>query len=145
MEELKPRVRLFYALNGYETIRRVHKIFYDKVYAHPWLGKFFVGHDQDFIEKQQTHFMAEKFGGPREYLGKEPKYAHAHMYLTQELFDVRQALLKESLIEAGIHAELIEQWLKIDNAFRGAVTNSSIDEFYSQPTYKQRVVIDKIL
>jgi len=42
---------LFDALGGYETLQRVHKIFYDKVYTHPWLGAFFKGHDQSFIER----------------------------------------------------------------------------------------------
>jgi truncated hemoglobin YjbI len=143
MEVLKPKVRLFYALNGYETLRRVHKIFYDKVYAHPWLGQFFAGHDQQFIENQQTMFMAEKFGGPRNYLGKDPKYAHEHMHIPDNVFEIRQTLLSESLAEVNVPQELVEQWLKIDNAFRKVVTNESLDEFYKLHTFKQRVVIEK--
>lgn len=139
------KVRLFYALNGYETLRRVHKLFYDKVYAHPWLGQYFKGHEQPFIEEQQTLFMAEKFGGPRNYNGKPPGYAHEHMYITWELFELRQALLKESLVEAEIPAELREQWLKIDSAFRSAVEDKSLDEFHSRYTIKPRIMVDKPL
>ena len=87
--------------------------------------------------------MAEKFGGPRNYLGKDPKYAHEHMYIPDEVFEVRQTLLSESLAEANVPQELVEQWFKIDNAFRKVVTNESLDEFYKLHTFKQRVVIEK--
>ena len=141
METPRPSVKLFYALNGYATLERVHKIFYDKIYAHPILGQFFKGHEQAFIEKQQTNFMAEKFGGPRNYLGKEPKYAHAHMYITTGQFAIRQQLLRESLIEAGIEDELMERWLTIDAAFQKAVVKEGFDQFMEQHTYKDRVIV----
>lgn len=136
------KTKLFYDLNGFDTLRKAHKIFYDKVYAHPWLSPYFKGHEQSFIEEQQTKFMAEKFGGPREFLGKEPKYAHEHMYITEELFEVRQQLLRESLEEAGITEDLIERWLKIDSAFKKAVSNDDIDAFHALYTFKERIIIE---
>ncbi|MFC1749092.1 group 1 truncated hemoglobin [Pseudomonadota bacterium] len=137
------KTKLFYALDGFDTLRKVHKIFYDKVYAHPWLAPYFEGHIQTFIEEQQTKFMAEKFGGPREFLGKEPKYAHEHMYITEELFEVRQQLLRESLLEAEIPGELIERWLKIDSAFKKAISNDDMDAFHAHYTFKKRIIIEK--
>ncbi len=140
---MKVETKLFYALNGFDTLRKVHKIFYDKVYAHPWLLPYFELHDQAFIEEQQTKFMAEKFGGPREFLGKEPKYAHEHMYISEELFEVRQQLLRESLEEAGIDSVLIERWLKIDGAFKKAVTNTDMNAFMDHYTFKERIIVEK--
>jgi hemoglobin len=31
---------LFDLIGGRYTLDKVHKVFYDKIYAHPWIGKF---------------------------------------------------------------------------------------------------------
>lgn len=124
------KLTLFDAIGGLPTLQKVHKIFYDKVYAHPWLGKFFIGHNQEAIENRQTAFMAVKMGGDINYMGKEPKMAHRAMYITQELFDLRTELLRESLTEAGLPEDLIERWIKIDNAFKKQIVKDSIEDFY---------------
>lgn len=135
--------KLFEELGGYETLERAHKIFYDKIYAHPWLKHFFVKHDQQFIERQQTNFMAEKMGGPDKFCGQPPKYAHEHMYITQELFDLRHELLRQSLIEANIERDLMERWLKIDAAFHRQVVKPSMEAFQAEHTFKKRIVVPK--
>ena len=95
---------LYDAVGGLPMLEKVHKIFYDKVYAHPWLGKFFEGHDQKAIEGRQTSFMGEKMGGPA-YLGKPLKQVHENMFIPQELVDLRTELLRESLREAAANWE----------------------------------------
>lgn len=135
---------LFDAVGGLPTLQKVHKIFYDKVYAHEWLGQFFAGHSQQAIEDRQTSFMAEKMGGPVEYWGKEMKLVHESMYITQELFEFRHALLEESIREAGVTDELRERWLRIDNAFMKQVVKDSIESFYSVTwKYKKRLIVPK--
>ena len=125
-------------------LEHVHKIFYDKVYAHPWLGQFFAGHDQSSIERRQTLFMAEKMGGDVTYYGKGMKMAHRAMYITQELFEIRKGLLTESLVEAGVADELIQRWLKIDSAFQRQIIKDSIEDFYSETwRFEKRVIIPK--
>lgn len=135
---------LFDAIGGLPTLERVHKIFYDKVYAHEWLGRFFAGHSQEAIEYRQTAFMAERMHGPVEYWGKGMQYAHEAMYITPELFDLRHALLADSLREAGVEADLRERWLRIDSAFKKQIVKDSIESFYSVTwPYRKRVIIPK--
>jgi len=135
---------LFDAIGGLPTLQRAHKIFYDKVYAHSWLKQFFKGHSQEAIEGRQTSFMAEKMGGPVEYWGKEMKMVHESMYITPELFEVRHALLEESLCEAGVTESLRQRWLRIDNAFMKSVVKESIEAFYSISwKYKKRSIVPK--
>lgn len=144
MDETAEKQSLFDAVGGLPTLQRVHKIFYDKVYVHPWLGKFFEGHDQVAIENRQTSFMAEKMGGPVEYMGKHPKMAHRHMFITEELFEVRRQLLADSLREAGVSDELAERWLRIDSAFMKSIVKESIAEFYRESfQYERRMIIPK--
>lgn len=135
---------LFDEVGGLPTLQRAHKIFYDKVYAHYWLKHFFQGHSQEAIENRQTSFMAEKMGGPAAYWGKEMKYAHEAMYITQELFDLRHALLEESLREAGVPEDLRVRWLRIDSAFTKHIVKDSIASFYSVTwPYRQRIIVPK--
>jgi hemoglobin len=140
------KTTLFDEVGGLGTLRKVHKVFYDKVYAHPWLKHFFVGHNQQAIEDRQTSFMAQKMGGDVEYWGKEPKMAHRQMYITQELFDVRHQLLKQSLAEVGVPKALSKRWLKIDYAFRRKVVKDSIESFYRETwKYEKRIIVPKSL
>jgi len=119
---------LFERLGGKETFINVHKIFYDKAYAHSWLSKYFTDKPQELLENQQTDFMIQIMGGPKLYSGKVPKSAHQHMLITDELFELRAQLLSDSIIEAGINDELREEWIAADATFQRALVKSSEDE-----------------
>ena len=135
---------LYDAVGGLLTLEKVHKIFYDKIYIHPWLKQFFAGHNQEAIEGRQTSFMGEKMGGPK-YVGKPLKQVHENMYITQELFELRHDILKESLTEAGVSDDAATRWLKIDDAFMKQITKTSVESFYRDFhfTFKQRIIIPK--
>ncbi|MDX8413040.1 MAG: group 1 truncated hemoglobin [Mariprofundales bacterium] len=138
------RISLFEAIGGLPVMERAHKLFYDKVYAHPWLGQFFVDHDQRAIELRQTQFMAEKMGADSIYPGRELPLAHRRMYITDELLELRRSLLREALQEEGISDDLIRRWLKIDGAFWGKIKNSSLEAFHKTDfKYEHPLVIEK--
>ncbi len=135
---------LFDAIGGLPAMQRVHTSFYDKVYAHPWLGQFFVGHDQKIIELRQTQFMAEKMGAKDIYPGKDLDVAHKRMYITEELLLLRQALLREAIEEEGLAADLLTRWLKIDRAFWSKIKNDSLHEFQKTDLkYERPLIVDK--
>lgn len=135
---------LYKAIGGLPALQKAHKIFYDKIYAHEWLQQFFAGHDQKAIEDRQTSFMAEKMGGPAPYPGKGIKMVHETMYITRELFDIRHALLEESLKEAGVEEQLLDRWLRIDNAFMQQIIKDSIESMYNNDwKYKKPIIIPK--
>ncbi|MDH5673384.1 MAG: group 1 truncated hemoglobin [Myxococcales bacterium] len=119
---------LFDDIGGRPALARVHRIFYDKVYAHHWLRRFFAHVPQQVIEDQQTDFMTQAMGGPAVYCGRLPVAAHKHMFITDELFELRHQLLAQSLEEGGVRGENARRWLKIDAAFRGKLTKRSLDE-----------------
>lgn len=119
---------LYLAVGGKVTLEKVHKLFYDMVYQHPWIGQYFQGIPQTTIEAQQTDFMTSAMGGPEVYQGKFPNPAHRHMNITDELFEVRQTLLKKALEEAQIPPEYATKWLKIDAAFRRGIVKESLAE-----------------
>ena len=136
---------LFDAVGGLPTLKKVHKIFYDKIYAHPWIGQFFIGHSQEAIENRQTIFMAEKMGGSIEYPGKEIEMVHEAMFITEELFSLRQSLLEDSLKEAGLAENLRERWKRIDGAFKKKIVKDSFDKFMKTKwPYKKHIVISRL-
>lgn len=125
------RSTFFDEVGGWGTLQRVHKRFYDKVYAHPWLGRFFSGHSQQSIELRQSQFMAEKFGSERPYPGRDLELAHRRMYISQRLLELRQQLLREALEEEGLDQNCIDRWLRIDRVFWSQVRNTSLESFQS--------------
>jgi len=135
---------LFDAVAGLPAMERIHKRFYDEVYVHPWLGQFFAGHDQTAIELRQTRFMALKMGADIKYPGKSLEIAHERMYITTELLEVRQALLKTAIEAEGIAPELVKRWLKIDKAFWGKLKNESLEAFRQiDLQYQKPLIVEK--
>jgi len=119
---------LFDRLGGLRTFEVVHKIFYDKAYAHPWLSLYFTDKPQEVLESQQTDFMVQLMGGAKRYAGKTPKSAHQHMMISEELFDLRSEMLSDSIREAGISDDLREEWLAADGALKKALVKTSVEE-----------------
>lgn len=116
-------------LGGRQLLEKAMKIFYDNVYEHPWLGLYFQDIDQDTIEAQQVDFMIGAFGGPKSvYSGRLPVEAHQNMFVTEELFDLREQMLKEALIEIEAPQELIDRWMKIDQAFKAAIVKKKLTD-----------------
>ncbi len=118
----------FEAMGGRAALIRINKIFYDKVYKHPWLKLYFEAVPQDHIEAQQVDFMQKVLGGENVYVGKTPPNAHGHIFITNELFNVRATLLKESRKEANSHPDLVQKWLALDETFRSRLVRSSAAE-----------------
>lgn len=119
---------LLQEIGGRPVLEKVHKLFYDKLYEHPWLKNFFLHIDQKVIENQQTDFMVSNMGGGKIYSGGMPRNVHRHMYITEELFDLRTKILKESILACGVPGALAERWIRIDVAFKHSLVKKSIDD-----------------
>jgi len=131
---------LFDRVGGQATLERVHKVLYGKLFAHPVLGAFFRKTVRKHQESQQTDFMMHQLGGPSIYGGRVPRDAHMHLFITQEHFEIRQALLRESLIECGIDEEAREEWLRRDRKFERAIVKSSIEQCEKRYTMDEIII-----
>jgi hemoglobin len=117
--------KLFDRLGGRVTLDEVHRIFYDKLFADPWIGLYFSGINKQHISAQQSDFMGMLFGGPRDFSGRMPIDAHIHMMITDELFDLRHSLLRDALIEVKIPEPEFSEWLAVDRAFKKVLVKQS--------------------
>lgn len=122
------KLEQFEKMGGRDSLIRINKTFYDKVYKHPWLKQYFLAVPQQHIENQQIDFMQKVLGGTNVYVGKTPTATHHHMFIPDELFDVRKQLLIEAFEENHANAELVEKWLSLDESFRRFIINQSPDE-----------------
>lgn len=130
---------LFEKIGGKPYLQRVVKTFYDKVYLHPWLKLYFKNTPQEHIERQQVDFMIGALGGERVYSGRNPKDAHPHIMITEEVFELRNQLLIEALKEEKASEELVERWLQIESAFKNSIIKQNLSQC------KGRYTTDEIL
>lgn len=133
------KLDIFEAMGGRESLILINKIFYDKVYKHPWLKQFFQQIPQQHIEDQQVDFMQKVLGGENLYVGKAPPAAHMHILINEEIFQVRKQLLIEAFHEANANQELIDKWLTLDDSFKRVIFKDSAAQC------KRRFTTDPIL
>ncbi len=133
----------FEQIGGYPCLRRVHNLLYTKLFAHPWLKRFFVHTKREVVESQQTDFWASLMGGPAIYGGRRPLDAHVHMFLPSEVFAIRHALLGDALAEARVAPQLREKWLMLDAQFERAFVNQSPDECHGRYPGESVIIVSR--
>ena len=113
-----------------DQLHAVARTFYDKVYAHPWIGAYFRHVDQARQELKLVRFFLMSWHDPAfgpmqgEYLRDE----HAHMYIPPALFDLRQTLFAEALREHGHDEAMVRAFLEFNERWRPYVVKRSPDE-----------------
>lgn len=115
-------------IGGEEMVFKVHQRFYDVLFDEPWLEKFFFGKSKESLIIKQTQFMVAAFGGPNNYTGDTPAFVHMHMFITEEMSEVRGSILRESILAEGLSESVADRWLKVDQAFWPAIIKKSVDE-----------------
>jgi hemoglobin-like flavoprotein len=115
-------------IGGEEGVYRVHERFYEVMFNHPWLGQFFFGKSEEVLIRKQTQFMVAAFNGPNRYTGDTPAFVHMHMFITDEMADLREHILRQAILDEGLPASVADRWLKVDQSFRPAIVKKSIDE-----------------
>ena len=131
---------LFDRLGGTPTLQAVHNTFYEKIYDHPRMKKFFEAVPRQHIEDQQTAFMTGAMGGKKIFAGRKPRAAHMHMFITKELFDLRAQMLHESIAEHNIDPLLMDEWMQLDARFEAAVVKKNRGE--CEPRYATDTILD---
>jgi len=115
-------------VGGEEVVRRVHQRFYDSVYNDDYIGQFFFHRAKELVVKKQTQFMVAAFGGPNNYEGEPPAFLHMHMFITQEISDIRNVYLRKAILGEGLSEDICERWMRVDNSFLPAIIKQSVDD-----------------
>ena len=141
--EPKQEESLFELLGGRSTLERANKVFYDKIYAHPWLKGFFKDIDQKYIERQQTDYQTMRMGAGNIYSGKLPASCHRHMFINDEMLDLRMTLLRESIRECGVPEHLSDRWLDLVGSTRKDLVKTDPNQCQKRFATDEIIVIPK--
>lgn len=130
-------------VNGEEGVFKVHQRFYDVIFADPWLGQFFYGKSKEALIAKQSKFMVATFGGENNYTGDTPAFVHMHMFITDEMHDYRQKILKQAILDEGFDESVAGRWLAVDDSFRESIVKKSVDECVMKCRGQIPVVVKK--
>lgn len=123
----------------YNLVFKVNEFFYELIFNDPWLKNIFAVVEQKIITLQQTDFMVGSLGGPKKYSGRNPKDAHVHIFVDEEMWQLREKYLKEAFEKASVPLEIREKWIAIDEAFKAVILKKDISEC------QKRYVTDTII
>ena len=104
--------------------------FYDRVYAHPWIGRFFGAVDQDIQAFNLVRFIQVSWSDEA-YPTRQAQFiqqVHAHMFITEELFALREDLFAEALRHHGHGEDMVEAFHDFDRRWRDQVVKGSVEE-----------------
>jgi hemoglobin len=115
---------LYDDLGGATLVRAALGAFYSRVLADETLAPFFLGVDIERLKQVQEEFFAMSLGGPNTYTGRSLRDAHARTRrrgLNGTAFDHFVSLFKGVLVDLGVPAAQIDEWLTVFEGARGQI------------------------
>jgi hemoglobin len=94
---------------GAPVMARLVFDFYDRVLASERLAPYFVRVDMTRLVDHQAKFIASVMGGPPSFTDTELRDAHAHLTISDAVFDEMTDLLEATLREFGMDSADIGQ------------------------------------
>jgi hemoglobin len=117
---------LYEDIGGAPAVRAALNAFYARVLADTTLSPFFLGVDIERLKTTQEGFFAMAMGGPNTYTGRSLHDAHVRTRqrgVNEEAFDHFLSLFKGVLIDLGVPAGKVGEWLAVFEGPRGEILN----------------------
>ena len=134
---IKADPELWAALDHGPGLTRILEAFYQRVFADAALAPFFQHVTMERAIQKQYEFLSDLISGTRKYFGLNPYNAHHWMVISDELFDYRENMFEQTLIEQGLRQPLIRRWMALHERLRGeivkAVARGMISQGIEQP------------
>jgi hemoglobin len=100
---------IYEQIGGAEALESVVEDFYGRVLADAELAGFFTGTNMARLKGKQVEFFAAALGGPEPYTGASMRQVHQGRGIAQHHFTLVARHLTESLIAAGVPADIVDQ------------------------------------
>jgi NAD(P)H-flavin reductase/ferredoxin/truncated hemoglobin YjbI len=120
-----PDPELWAALGEGEVLHEVLSDFYTKVYRDERLASFFEGVTKQRLIEKQFLFMRQIITGEKIYFGDQPRNTHHWMVISDDLFDYRGEMMKDSLRKFGLSGEMVERFNAIEDYYREDVVKDT--------------------
>jgi hemoglobin len=107
---------------GAERLRAVLVDFYDRVFDDIMIGFLFAGKDKQRLIDKEWEFAAALLGAKVAYTGKPMTKAHAASPILGGHFERRQQLLRDTLADHKVSAEVVDAWIQHNDRLRQQIT-----------------------
>jgi hemoglobin len=112
---------------GADSLRAVVTDFYDRVFADVMIGYMFARADKQRLIDKECELTARFLGGEQRYTGKSMRDAHAAHSIFEGQFDRRLQILKNTLADHAIDAEVAQAWIDHQIALRDQVVSGACE------------------
>jgi len=113
---------------GEAVLRPLLVDFYDRVFDDVMIGFFFKGKDKARLVEKELELALQFLGADVEYSGRPLPEAHAAHPIMGGQFNRRTQILRETMSDHGLSAEVQEAWLEHTERLRGQVTPDAAGE-----------------
>lgn len=127
-----------------DWVTRASKEFYELIYRDEWLKEVFKIVPQVFITSQQIDFMLQALTSIKRYNGRNPGDAHPHIFVNEDMWQLRESYLEKAFERVGVPLELRERWLKIDRAFKAKIVMSDPAQCRRRFTTDELVIVQDL-
>ena len=97
---------------GADRLRTILTDFYDRVFADPMIGFFFMGQDKARLVELEWQLTARILGAKLPYQGRGMSAAHRKHPIMRGHFMRRNRLLEDVLDAHAVQADIREKWMK---------------------------------
>ena len=113
---------------GAAPLRAVIADFYDRVFRDVMIGFMFQGKDRQHLIDREYELAAALLGADVKYTGRPMRTAHAQHTIFGGQFERRLQILRETLRDHHIDAEVQAAWLDHQLALRSQITRDAGSE-----------------
>jgi truncated hemoglobin YjbI len=107
---------------GEAALRAVLTDFYSRVFGDVMIGFMFEGKNRQQLIDREYEFTAQLLGADVKYTGRPIRTAHGHLPIFGGHFERRMQILRETLRDHAVDAEVQRAWLDHSLALRPQIT-----------------------
>ena len=118
---------------GEAKLRAVLVDFYGRVFGDVMIGFLFEGKNRQQLIDREYEFTAQLLGGDVKYTGRPMRTAHGHLTIFGGQFERRLQILKETLRDHHVDADVQAKWIEHTLSLRSQITNDKGSECADPP------------
>jgi len=111
-----------FAKIGGAALRAVIVDFYKRVFADVMIGFMFAGKDRAHLIEREWELISALLGAGTKYTGMPMRTAHGKHTIFGGHFERRMQILRETLRDHAVDAEVVAAWLAHSEALRAQIT-----------------------
>jgi hemoglobin len=126
---------------GADKLRAVLTDFYGRVFGDVMIGFMFQGKDRQHLIDREYELAAALLGADIKYTGRPMRTAHAQHTIFGGQFERRLQILKETMRDHGVDAEVQRVWIDHTLSLRSQITRDAGSECADPPAPPKLAIV----